>query len=273
MTVNEQTRQLDFAAATAVHITMPPHEPGAYTSITEPFTIGISFTGHAKAVIDDGSGRPAERTFAPGTYAINGPNTIKWLRVAEPSEALEIQPSARMRASVSEELGADWQRYTGFLQTEYDPIIWAICARYRMAAFGAAPLTDSEVDALVHNLVVRVAVRYLGARAPKRVRGRLDVRRLARVTALIEGSLDDPPSLREMADAAAMSPFHFQRLFRATTGLTPHAYAAARRMERARRMLVGSHAKVAYVAAELGFSDLAHFRRAFRRQFNGTPRS
>ena len=142
-----------------------------------------------------------------------------------------------------------------------------------MAAFGAAPLTDSEVDALVHNLVVRVAVRYLGARAPKRVRGRLDVRCLARVTALIEGSLDDPPSLREMADAAAMSPFHFQRLFRATTGLTPHAYAAARRMERARRMLVGSHAKVAYVAAELGFSDLAHFRRAFRRQFNGTPRS
>jgi len=44
-------------------------------------------------------------------------------------------------------------------------------------------------------------------------------------------------------------------------------------MERARRMLLGSHAKVAYVAAELGFSDLAHFRRAFRRQFNSTPRS
>jgi len=271
--VNEQARQLDFAAASAVHITMPPHEPGAYTSITEPFTIGISFTGHAKAVIDDGSGRSAERTFAPGTYAINGPNAIKWLRVAEPSEALEIQPSARVRALVSEELGADWQHHPGFLQTEYDPIIWAICARYRMAAFGAAPVTDPEVDALVHNLVAHVAVRHLGARAPKRVRGRLDARRLARVTALIEASLDDPPSLREMAEAAAMSPFHFQRLFRATTGLTPHAYAAARRMERARRMLLGSHAKVAYVAAELGFSDLAHFRRAFRRQFNGTPRS
>jgi AraC-like DNA-binding protein len=113
----------------------------------------------------------------------------------------------------------------------------------------------------------------ISARAPKRVRGRLDARRLMRVTALIDGSLDDPPSLRDMADAAAMSPFHFQRLFRATTGLTPHAYAAARRMERARRMLIGSHAKVAYVAAELGISDLAHFRRTFRRQFNGTPRS
>jgi AraC family transcriptional regulator len=76
-----------------------------------------------------------------------------------------------------------------------------------------------------------------------------------------------------MAAAAAMSPFHFQRLFRATTGLTPHAYVMARRMEHARRMLNESDAKVAYVAARVGFFDLAHFRRAFRRQFNAAPRS
>jgi AraC family transcriptional regulator len=273
MPVNERATQLDFAAARAVHITMPPHEVGGYTSTTEPFTIGISFTGHANTVIDDGTGHSAQRSFGPGTCAINGPTAIKWLRVAEQSEALEIQPSVRVRASVAEELGADWQHYTGFLQTEYDAIIWAVCARYRMAALGAATLTAPEVDALVHNLLAHVAVRYLGARAPKRVRGRLDARRLTRVIALIDSSLHDPPSLRDMADAAAMSPFHFQRLFRATTGLTPHAYVTARRMERARRMLIGSHAKVAYVAAELGFSDLAHFRRTFRRQFNGTPRS
>src|SRR5499426_3635070 len=100
MTVNEQTRHLDFAAASAAHITMPPHEPGAYTSTTEPFPIGMSFTGHATAVIDDGSGRAAEWTFAPGTCAINGPNAITWLRVVEPSEALEIQPAACVRASI-----------------------------------------------------------------------------------------------------------------------------------------------------------------------------
>ena len=56
-----------------------------------------------------------------------------------------------------------------------------------------------------------------------------------------------------MADAAAMSPFHFQRLFRATTGMTPHAYVMARRMERARRMLNGSKAKVAYLAGRVRF--------------------
>jgi AraC family transcriptional regulator len=100
----------------------------------------------------------------------------------------------------------------------------------------------------------------------------LDHKRLARVTELVEDRLASPPSLRELAAAAAMSPFHFQRLFRAATGSSPHAYVAARRMERARWMLNEPDATVASVAGALGFTDLAHFRRVFRRQFNTSPR-
>jgi len=270
--MQEQITRLDFACARAVHALMPPHEPDGYTSRSDPFSIGVSFTGHVKAVTADDAGRPSERTFGPGTCGMAGPTPIAWLRVAEPSEALEINPSDAMRAAVSGELDVDWKNSVQFLQADYDPIVWGMCARWRMAALGAAPLDELEAESLVHSLLVHVAVRYLGARAPKRVRGKLDARRLARVTALIEHALDDPPGLHAMAEAAAMSAFHFQRLFRATTGLTPHAYVMARRMERARRMLNATDAKVAYVAAELGFSDLAYFRRAFRRQFNRRPR-
>jgi AraC family transcriptional regulator len=272
MIQREQSTEIVFAAARAVHIAMPPHEPNGYTSTSDPFAIGVSFTGHTHAVIEEGNGRRSERTFPPGTCAIVGRHPIKWLRVSEPAEAVEIYPSPAMLAVVAHELNVSWHVGTDFMLNEHDPVIWGTCARYRMAAMGAAPLADLEVNALVQNLLVHVAARYFGAKTPRRVRGRLDSRRLARVTALIESAMSPPPSLREMADAAAMSPFHFQRLFRRTTGLSPHAYVMARRMERARRMLNHPDAKVAQVAAELGFSDLAHFRRSFRRQFNGAPR-
>jgi AraC family transcriptional regulator len=138
---------------------------------------------------------------------------------------------------------------------------------------GAEPIEPLEADGVVRTLLLHIAVRYLGARAPRPLRGRQDRRRLARVAEFIDASLHAPPSLREMADVAAMSPFHFQRVFRLTTGLTPHAYVSARRMERARRMLGGTATTVAGVAAALGFSDVAHFRRSFHRVFNAPPRA
>ena len=48
---------------------------------------------------------------------------------------------------------------------------------------------------------------------------------------------EESPSLASLANAAGMSPFHFHRLFKATTGLTPKAYATAHRSERMRAEL------------------------------------
>src|SRR5262245_20095777 len=48
---------------------------------------------------------------------------------------------------------------------------------------------------------------------------------------------EELPSLAALANAAGMSPFHFHRLFKATTGLTPKAYATAHRSERMRAEL------------------------------------
>src|SRR5262249_10739300 len=159
--------------ARAAHVTMPPHAPDGYTSTSDSFAIGVSFTGHVKAVIEDGCGHALERTFPAGTCGINGPVPVSWLSVAEPGEALEIYPSEEMRTALGEELHVDWHSRTEFLQAEYDPIVWSICARWRMAACGAAALMELEADELVHNLLAHVAVRYLGAPVPKRVRGRL----------------------------------------------------------------------------------------------------
>lgn len=56
------------------------------------------------------------------------------------------------------------------------------------------------------------------------------------------------PTIAELAEAAGLSPFHFHRVFRARTGLTPRAWAAARRAERLRQQVAVNEAKAAMAA-------------------------
>ena len=268
----ERETELRFPSGYVTHTLMPPHEPDGYTTVSHPLSIGVSFTGHVKAVIESPSGKVSQRTYAPGTFGITGADAVKWLRVTEPSEAVEIYPASSHLLQVEHDTGVAWRSQSSLLRDQFDPIIWAVCARFRMAALGTSDVSDLEAEQLIGSLLTHVAVRHLGGRAPGRVRGKLNARRLARVAELVESRLRDPPGLHEMAQAAALSAFHFQRLFAATTGLSPHEYVAARRMEAARRMLEGPGVAVAHVAATLGFSDLAHFRRSFRRQFKVSPR-
>lgn len=56
---------------------------------------------------------------------------------------------------------------------------------------------------------------------------------IANACRLIE-TAETPPDLATLADAAGMSPYHFHRVFKAHTGVTPKAFAGARRAERVR---------------------------------------
>jgi AraC family transcriptional regulator of adaptative response/methylated-DNA-[protein]-cysteine methyltransferase len=60
--------------------------------------------------------------------------------------------------------------------------------------------------------------------------------RITHACLLIEQA-DTPPSLNELATAVGLSAFHFHRLFKATTGLTPKAYGAAHRARKVRTAL------------------------------------
>ena len=78
------------------------------------------------------------------------------------------------------------------------------------------------------------------------------------------------PSLEELARRAGMSPFHFHRVFKAITGLTPRAYAAARRGARVRREL-GRTASVTAAIYESGYSSNGRFYDESPRVLGMTP--
>jgi AraC family transcriptional regulator of adaptative response/methylated-DNA-[protein]-cysteine methyltransferase len=80
---------------------------------------------------------------------------------------------------------------------------------------------------------------------------------VARICRRIEGA-DDHPSLAALAREAKMSRYHFHRVFKAVTGVTPRAYAAAHRAERVRRELSRSRT-VTEAIFDAGFNSGGRF--------------
>lgn len=79
-------------------------------------------------------------------------------------------------------------------------------------------------------------------------------------------------ALADLAADAGLSPYHFLRVFKAQTGLPPHAYRLQRQLQRARRGLLAGLAP-AEAAADAGFADQSHFSRHFVRAYGLTPGS
>ena len=84
---------------------------------------------------------------------------------------------------------------------------------------------------------------------------------IARACQTIE-SADTPPSLDALARQAGMSSFHFHRVFKAETGLTPKAYAAAHRARRLREHLAEPGASVTRALYDAGFNSSSPFYEA-----------
>lgn len=75
--------------------------------------------------------------------------------------------------------------------------------------------------------------------------------------------IDGDISLEQLASACGLSRSHFARAFKASTGMPPHRWLVARRVERARELLLNSTLSLEQIAVRCGFSDQSHFTRVF----------
>src|SRR5262245_10616747 len=84
--------------------------------------------------------------------------------------------------------------------------------------------------------------------------------------------LQTGPSLAELAAVTRLNPYHFARQFKRATGLPPHQYVIARRVERAKDLLrVVPDLSLVEVTASTGFSDQSQFTHHFKRLVGVTP--
>ena len=120
---------------------------------------------------------------------------------------------------------------------------------------------DSVEQAMAVALVKGHAVRH---RLVQIYRGGLGSARLRRIKELVHAKMEDDLSLDEMAQSVGLSTAHFARMFRKSTGETPHQFVLRQKVERAKAMLRVPAARVLDVAVACGFKTQQHFAQVFR---------
>jgi AraC-like DNA-binding protein len=95
-------------------------------------------------------------------------------------------------------------------------------------------------------------------------------RAVCRVREILSENFADKLTLEDLAREAALSPYHLLRVFRESTGLTPHAWRTQRRISHARDLLAQG-VPLARAAQETGFADQSHFSKAFKQYVGVTP--
>lgn len=137
---------------------------------------------------------------------------------------------------------------------------------------GADPIALEQ--AALH--LARAALPAVGPRPVRRHRVRVErtrARAVDRALEKIHAEFRSPLSVVEIARAAAYSPFHLGRVFRARTGLTLHRYIQRLRLREALDELLAGDGAIGAVALRYGFSSHSHFSDAFRREFGESPGS
>jgi AraC family transcriptional regulator len=112
-----------------------------------------------------------------------------------------------------------------------------------------------------------------GVRAAAPTSGGLPGGRVRQVTEFIEENLDKDLPLAELAAVVCMSPFHFARLFKRSTGVPPHRFVVRQRIARARLVLTTRELSIAQISRMVGFRTPSHFTTVFRRVLGMTPRA
>jgi AraC family transcriptional regulator len=214
--------------------------------------------------IEWGSKRsPLEKfDYAAGDLALCDRHIGEWVGLmATPHLQLGISDAPLMAASDGAYGEVELHPRRKFVDARLGALVAAAHAEM-VAGFSSGRLfLDSIEQAMAIALVNGHAVRH---RPAQMYRGGLGSARLRRIKELVHAKIEDDLGLDDMAQSVGLSTAHFARMFRKSTGETPHQFVLRQRIERAKEMLRAPNARVLDVAVACGFKTQQHFAQVFR---------
>jgi AraC family transcriptional regulator len=214
--------------------------------------------------IEWGSRRSALEKFdyAAGDLALCDRHVGEWVgRMVTPHLQLGISDAPLMAASDGAYGEVELRPQRKFADPRLGALVAAAHAEM-VAGFPSGRLfLDSIEQAMAVALVNGHAVRH---RPVHMYKGGLGSARLRRIRELVHAKIEDDLSLDEMAQSVGLSTAHFARMFRKSTGETPHQFVLRQRIELAEAMLRAPNARVLDVAVACGFKTQQHFAQVFR---------
>jgi AraC family transcriptional regulator len=207
--------------------------------------------------------------------ASKSPYEVRWRVVgSEPFQAMHLHLGLPILTRAIEEArkqapGAMHLRdLSGFKDDFLTTLIEALRGEL-MSHHSASPLF---IQGVAQSLAVHLIRNYADqTKDVQEYHGGLPGFKLRKINDLMVTHLDDEFSLIRLAREAEMSEFHFSRLFKRTTGLTPSQYFIHLRMEKARRLLRETNKSVIEIGLEVGYTSPSHFAQIFRREVGISP--
>ncbi len=136
------------------------------------------------------------------------------------------------------------------------------------------PAESARVVALVQLIGAILVERYVKAGQKKpEFHGGLPIHQLRKVEDHVRDHLSDEISVERMAEVADLSPFHFSRVFKQTTGMTPLQFVTRERVTRAQQLIRETSRSLIEIGLEVGYGSASHFAQVFRRIAGVTPRN
>ncbi|HXT99257.1 MAG TPA: AraC family transcriptional regulator [Polyangia bacterium] len=94
---------------------------------------------------------------------------------------------------------------------------------------------------------------------------------LRRAQEFLHEEMNRNPGVTELSAAVGMNVHHFSRMFKRSTGLSPHQYLGNMRLERAKRMLADGRTRIIEIACEIGYENPSQFSEFFRKRTGLSP--
>jgi AraC family transcriptional regulator len=153
-----------------------------------------------------------------------------------------------------------------------DPLIYQIAVALKASltsnSTGSYSYAESMATALAAHLVQNYSVRK--QKSSECCKG-LPSSKLLKINQFISNHLAEDVLIGSMAREIGMSKYHFARLFKESTGMSPYQYLIKCRIEYAKILLRDKTARISEVALTVGFSDQSQFTRHFKRLVGVTP--
>jgi AraC family transcriptional regulator len=214
----------------------------------------------------------------PGNLAVTSPGKsteIRW----DPGDGSGIETihvcidAALFYRFVAENFECDPDRVDiidGFAQ--HDPLIDAIVNSLGDELRHPERAPRLFIDSAAQMLVAQLLRKYCAFPLPTpNPQARLSARKLRLVQDYIHAGLATRLTLEDIAASIHMSAYHFARMFKATTGQTPHAYVTRLRIERAQELIRTSPWSTPAIARHVGFASKSHFAATFLRLTGISP--
>jgi AraC family transcriptional regulator len=201
------------------------------------------------------------------------PYEIRWQAISsQPVQILFLQlPKDLVSHTIQELAGTATRQVTlaeniGF----QDPLLMQICLSLWHDLKRQAPAETLYLQSIAQ----LIAVHLLRRGSPTVENDQTLTRQQMRhVTDFIQAHLDQALSLEQLAQQTGLSPYYFSRMFRQTTGESPHQFVLGRRIELAQQLLTETDASLAQVALQSGFASQSHLSSVFKRRLGLTPRA